>query len=1169
MKTFNYLLYAYALFTTFDLSATLTPTERTACTKGFTCLINKNQIDFFVIGDSGGVELNVGSSYFRYARATPVQTKVANAMAKLAGKEKLDFVLNVGDNVYFNGVDRVNDTRFKTVFEDPYADPRLEVPWFTIAGNHDYLGNVSAQIDYTKYSNKWTFPSRYYKASYAFAKHSKTVDLIFLDTVMLCGNSIDVDSRSIFSWMRAVEKEPQGPEKPFIEEAKKQWAWLENQLKTSKADYVFVVGHYPIYSISLQKLKCISEGLDPLLHKYQATAYIAGHDHSLQYFRSVGPTHKSMRYLISGAASRTGAWGDYKGDKTTNLLYRYPQQAYIPFMQRLVHKHNELGFGQGGFVHVSVRSDHAYLFFYVRDLELRPKKTMESTTRIFTLLAFVSTSVHSFSLVPSQRVECTKGDVCALDKDQLDFIVVGDTGGLAFDVGSNFLNYIRTTDVQLRVADSMAEVAQKEGLDFIINVGDNVYWNGVDDVFDTRFETVFETPYQDDRLSVPWYMILGNHDHLGNASAQIDYTKYSNKWTMPNLYYKASYAFNRFGTTADFIFIDTIVLCGNSIDVDSRSLFAWFTATKHVPDRPPLKYVEEAVKQWAWIEEQLKNSRADYLFVIGHYPIHSMSAHGPVKCLVDRLDPLLRKYNVTAYFSGHDHALQFYRFDNSGNDIHYIVSGTGSRTDSSEKHLAVDGEGLLYHFPRHAETSWWRRTFKQGQLGYGWGGFTRFQLKPTEAEVYFYVRSADLEYKDINQSPQSVVWAIKRKAVGLFTQIVFVSEATMTLFHWFIGFLIISFTSAYKNFAGLSYAERTRCLNGNVCALNKSTIDVFVLGDTGGVSFDLTHGFGTHWTTKTQRRVAISMAELSEQVKADFIINLGDNIYWNGPDDVNDSRFETLFEEPYVDARLLVPWYMLLGNHDHLGNATAEIEYSKKDGKWTMPHPYYKASYSFDGGRKTADFIFIDTIYMCGNTVDLDSRSIARWIWTSLMNKKQLLGPGITHTKLAEEQWNWLETQLKTSTADYVFVSGHYPIHSISSHGPLKCLKDKLDTMMRRYNVTAYFAGHDHTLQHFRETKIIDDNRNSTMHYIVSGAGSRVDPSEANFNDVNAKDLLYRYPKYSDLSWFHRSLRTYHLGTEWGGFVRLSVTANQTEVFIYAGEDAELTYKFSIPSRPK
>jgi tartrate-resistant acid phosphatase type 5 len=92
-------------------------------------------------------------------------------------------------------------------------------------------------------------------------------------------------------------------------------------------------------------------------------------------------------------------------------------------------------------------------------------------------------------------------------------------------------------------------------------------------------------------------------------------------------------------------------------------------ARRRVPNGPD--YEQEAERQWFWIEEQLRDSvyallfythnllfRADYLFVVGHYSIFSIASSGNTQCLLDKLDPLLRKYQVSAYLSGHENNLQ-------------------------------------------------------------------------------------------------------------------------------------------------------------------------------------------------------------------------------------------------------------------------------------------------------------------------------------------------------------------------------------------------------------------------------------------------------------------------------------------------------------------------------
>lgn len=113
----------------------------------------------------------------------------------------------------------------------------------------------------------------------------------------------------------------------------------------------------------------------------------------------------------------------------------------------------------------------------------------------------------------------------------------------------------------------------------------------------------------------------------------------------PNYYYSKQFPVPGFNTTLGLVLIDTVLLCGNTDDFEGAE-----------PEGPQDAGV--ARRQLGWLRRVLAASRDDYLLVAGHYPVWSVAEHGPTRCLLKHLQPLLLKYHVTAYLCGHDHNLQ-------------------------------------------------------------------------------------------------------------------------------------------------------------------------------------------------------------------------------------------------------------------------------------------------------------------------------------------------------------------------------------------------------------------------------------------------------------------------------------------------------------------------------
>uniref|UniRef100_A0A8C5LIQ0 Tartrate-resistant acid phosphatase type 5 n=1 Tax=Leptobrachium leishanense TaxID=445787 RepID=A0A8C5LIQ0_9ANUR len=281
----------------------------------------------------------------------------------------------------------------------------------------------------------------------------------------------------------------------------------------------------------------------------------------------------------------------------------------------------------------------------------------------------------------------------------LRFVTIGDWGGIPLPP--------YYTKQETQVADEMGKIVAKWGADFILSVGDNFYYEGVTDVNDFRFKNTFESVFNAKSLKhVPWYIMAGNHDHNGNVSAQIAYSNVSTRWKYPKLYYDLSFTIQNTNVSVLLLILDTVTLCGNSDDFVSRQ-----------PGGPLNEKV--ANMQLEWLEGKLLSSKEQYVLVSGHYPVWSVAEHGPTHCLLKHVEPMLKKYRVTAYLSGHDHNLQYLQ-DNAG--IGYVLSGAGNFVEDSQMHKDKVPQGYLRFYEAELDNM---------------GGFVYVQITPKEMTVTY------------------------------------------------------------------------------------------------------------------------------------------------------------------------------------------------------------------------------------------------------------------------------------------------------------------------------------------------------------------------------------------------------------------------------------------------
>ncbi len=201
--------------------------------------------------------------------------------------------------------------------------------------------------------------------------------------------------------------------------------------------------------------------------------------------------------------------------------------------------------------------------------------------------------------------------------------------------------------------------------------------------------------------------------------------------------------------------------------------------------------------------------------------------------------------------------------------------------------------------------------------------------------------------------------------------------------------------------------------------------------EKGSLKFAVLGDFGTG--LRPQYDLASRLFQAHEKFPFDLVILVGDNLY--GAERPQD--FKRKFEEPYkplLDAG--VKFQASLGNHD-----AREQRFYKP---FNMDGKLY---YTFTPGHENVRFFVLDSTYPVPDQID------------------------------------WLEKELKSSNADWKIPYMHHPLYSSGErHGSDVKLRETLEPLFIKYNVSVVFAGHDHFYERVKP-------QNGIAYFVVGSGG--------------------------------------------------------------------------------
>lgn len=216
--------------------------------------------NFFVLSDMGS------SGPYR-------EDSVAHTINRLAGSLHPKFVINQGDFFHDQGVKDTLDSLWNAQFEKMFTAPELNLKWYSIIGNHEYIGNPQALVDYGKHNPRWTMPAR----NYTFVQQVDSITTIRF--VMIDTSPFSILYQYDPKYHAVKEQDPS-----------KTVAFVDSVLARSHETWKVVIGHHPIYTSDFNQGNTyrLIEQVEPLLEKYHVDFYLNGHIHKFEHTQRNG-----------------------------------------------------------------------------------------------------------------------------------------------------------------------------------------------------------------------------------------------------------------------------------------------------------------------------------------------------------------------------------------------------------------------------------------------------------------------------------------------------------------------------------------------------------------------------------------------------------------------------------------------------------------------------------------------------------------------------------------------------------------------------------------------------------------------------------------------------------------------------------------------------------------